>query len=197
MVPRLARCSLAAALGLALAAIALAQPAAPTTQASPGQTGILIGRQPAAAQPDAKDARAAHKAAPALVKPSGASQGIMMPPGNARAAGGQDESQGPTGGQKHRTPTPGALANQGGQGGQGSGGSGQGGQGSQMRRADGPTTLPAPALRAKGGHGQDPLGVQVREGAGAQGRGPAQNLPGQDLAGQPNPAAAAAAKAQR
>lgn len=75
-----ARASLVAALGLAIASSALAQSTSAAAPAGTGQTGILIGRPPAAApQPDAhkaayknalKDASRSAATAPTRDKPA-------------------------------------------------------------------------------------------------------------------------------
>ena len=214
MTRSLARKTLATAVGLAFAALAAAQPAVPATSPA-GQTGILIGRQAAPVAPAKAAVKDAYKApsatAPAAAMPRTATgaQGIMQPP--ARAMGGQDPSQGGTGGQKRpvgvtQLNSGGQDPSQGGTGGQkrtvgatqlNSGGQdpSQGGTGGQKR------TLPGAQLSGQAGSGmQNPLGVQVRQGSGT---GPAgqppmtRDLPGQGLVGQPNPAASNAAKGLR
>lgn len=219
-----ARTSLAAALGLALASIASAQTAPPP---GPGQTGILIGRpQAPAATVDAhknvsgdahkaalkstlKDAHKGSATHPAPTKPAAGAQGIMMPPGNARAAGGQDPSNGPSGGQKRpgsaglapspaaggmlANPSP-ATAGPGSSAGQGplplrptvraeSGGQGgQTGAGPQGGGGQGPIKRPAGAAQLAGQEGGGQAGSGMQNPLGVQVR-EGQGQSGQEAGG--------------
>lgn len=201
MIRKLVVHPVAAAVALAFSSIVAAQ-----TPASPaGQQGILIGRQPAAASKDAiKDAHkdSAHKGAVganmrgvpgATTNPAGARRN------GAQAMGGQDPSQGGTGGQK-RTLTRGAQMDPG-QAGSGvqnpANAQARGGQdGSGMQNPKG--------VQVRGGQDgsgvQNPANVQARGGAAGspamQGRSSALQSSGA-LSGQPNPAATNAAKGLR
>jgi hypothetical protein len=210
----------AAALGLALASLASAQTAPPP---GPGQTGILIGRQ-AGAPADHKDAlnSEAHKGTILKSAPDRTATGkpttLPAPALRAMGGGGQDPAGGgqqPPGQGPDNYRAPGAqMAGQDRvQDGRGPGGPVQSRAGGAVRAHDGQS----------GSGVQNPLGVQVRQqnagtagqpplsraatGSGAQGilmapgraAGSAQTrgsgVPGQDLVGQPNPAAAQAAEA--
>lgn len=225
MAHRFVRCSLALPLTIALLSTAHAQPVPAAPQAGAGQTGILIGRPAAATAPLGAD-KAAYKAnhkdalkAPpkeaykstqaGLARPSAGTEGIMMPPAGARTAGGQEPSQGGTGGQKHTT-TQGIMMPPGGARTAGGQDPSQGGTGGQKRPAGavGLGGQPTPQLAGQGanrarhdgqaGSGiQNPLGVQVREGGQVPVNPRAATVPGADLVGQPNPAASNAAKALR